>query len=228
MLNIATPHQLARLLEVSARRLYAVCDYADAYYQELVLSDPAKPDKKPRMVESPKCQMRSLQQCLYHRVLALRLDRSPYSHGGVPGRNILSNARPHVGQRFLFTTDIANFYPSVHWTRVLKLFAALNCSEPVARICTRICTYKNHLSQGLLTSPILADQLMRPVDERIGSACQKLGAVYTRYVDDLAVSAPFDLQESGVPGLVYASSARTGLAPTLISTSSGQSIKRPL
>ena len=143
--------------------------------------------------------MRTLQRRLYHRVLSPRLDRSPYSHGGVPGRSVLTNVRQHIGQSFLFAADIADFYPSVHWTRVTRLFTGLRCSDEVARICTRICTYKNCLSQGLLTSPILADRLMRPVDDRIAAACEQAEAKYTRYVDDLAISAPFDLTASGIP-----------------------------
>jgi hypothetical protein len=64
-----------------------------------------------------------------------------------------------------------------------------------------------------LTSPILADQLMRPVDQRIAAACTKLGATYTRFVDDLAISAPFDLSTSGVPNLVYDILRQNGFIP---------------
>jgi RNA-directed DNA polymerase len=212
VLDIDTPRQLARLLETPVARLYAVVHRAESFYEELVLCDPGKPHKKPRMVVSPQGQMRTLQRRLYRCVLAPRLARSPYSHGGVPGRNVLTNVREHIGQPFLFTADIADFYPSIHWTRVSRLFIDLNCSLDVARICARICTYKNCLSQGLLTSPILADQLMRPVDDRIAAACHKLDATYTRLVDDLAVSAPFDLEASGIPALVFKILRGHGLA----------------
>jgi hypothetical protein len=43
---------------------------------------------------------------------------------------------------------------------------------------------------------------MRPVDERISGICRMLGLVYTRFVDDLAISGPFNLETCGVPGLV--------------------------
>jgi len=211
VLNIETPRQLARLLETSVERLYAILRRATSYYEELVLCDPAK--RKPRIVVSPRGRMRTMQMRLYRRVLAPRLDRSPYSHGGVPGRSVLTNVREHIGQSFLFTADVADFYPSVHWTRVLQLFTGLNCSEEVARICTRICTYKNCLSQGLLTSPILADLLMRPADNRIAAACENLEATYTRYVDDLAISAPFNLKASGLPALVCRILRQHGFAP---------------
>ena len=51
------------------------------------------------------------------------------------------------------------------------------------------------LALGLITSPILADQMMDCVDDRIGGACRKAGLVYTRYVDDLTISGPYDLEQ---------------------------------
>src|SRR5262249_55497729 len=141
-----------------------------------------------------------------------RLDRSVYSHGGVRGRNILTNVRPHLKQAFLFTTDICDFYPSVHRQRVFDLFLNLGCSTQVAHLCTRLCTYQHRLAQGLLTSPFLADHLMRPVDERIGAFCRQADLVYTRFVDDLAISGPFDLERSGFPSLVERILSENGFA----------------
>lgn len=72
----------------------------------------------------------------------------------------------------------------------------------MARICTKICTLEHHLALGLVTSPILADQVLRRVDVRIGFACRKIGLVYTRWVDDIVISGRFDLLESGIRSLV--------------------------
>jgi hypothetical protein len=188
-----------------------VLESADDFYEDLLLLDPRKP-AKPRLVISPRGRMRTFQERFYRDVLLPRLDRSPHSHGGVPGRNLLTNVRPHLGQTFVFTTDVSNFYPSIHWQRVFDLFTRLGCSPEVAGLCTRLCTYRHQLAQGLLTSPILADQLLRPVDDRIGGACQKAGLAYTRFVDDIAISGPFDLKQSGFPGLVRRILAENGLA----------------
>jgi hypothetical protein len=116
---------------------------------------------------------------------------------------VLTNVRPHLGSAFVFTADITSFYPSIRRERVAGLFRDLGCSGDVADLCTRLCTFRHRLEQGLITSPALADQLMRPVDGRIAGVCRELGLVYTRFVDDLAVSGPFDLEASGVPALVY-------------------------
>jgi RNA-directed DNA polymerase len=40
------------------------------------------------------------------------------------------------------------------------------------------------------------------VDRRIGGACAKAGLVYTRFVDDVAISGPFNLEKGGFAKLV--------------------------
>jgi hypothetical protein len=143
-----------------------------------------------------------LQKSLHAKILLPSLDRSPYSHGGVRGRNILTNVAAHLDQKFVFTADLADFYPSIRRERVFDMFERLGCSVEVARLCTRLCTYRHRLEQGLITSPILADRLLVPVDARIGAACDRARLVYTRFVDDLAISGPFNLETSGIPALV--------------------------
>ncbi len=46
---------------------------------------------------------------------------------------------------------------------------------------------------GLLTSPILADFLMAPVDHRIGRMCELQNLAYSRFVDDLTISAGYPI-----------------------------------
>lgn len=127
---------------------------------------------------------------------------SRYSHGGVPRRSILTNVRPHLGQSFVFTTDVSDFFPNIHQQRVFDLFCRLGCSPQVASLCTGLCTYRHCLAQGLITSPILADHLMCAVDRRIEGIRYKHDLIYTRFMDDLAISGPFDLKRSGIPSLV--------------------------
>lgn len=212
MLNIKTPGQLASLLKTSVRRLCGVLRRADEFCEELLLLDPRKPGR-PRPVVSPRGPLRAWQKLFHSAALAPSLTRSPHSHGGVPGRSILTNVLPHLGSAFVFTADIASFYPSIRRERVACLFRRLGCSGEVADLCTRLCTFRHRLEQGLITSPALADQLMRPVDERIAGVCRELGLAYTRFVDDLAVSGPFDLGASGVPALVRRILAEHGFRP---------------
>ncbi len=193
MLGIRRIEHLAMQLGVPRRRLERVADEAPSYYEELILLDPAKPHKV-REVLSVRGPLRMLQDRLHHRVLAPARHPSKYSHGGVRGRNIKTNAASHAKSPFVHVTDIADFYPSVHSSTIYRLFTnQFACSPDVAHICTKLCTRDKHMPLGLLTSPILADCLMAPADYRIGRMCELQDLAYSRFVDDLAISGRYPI-----------------------------------
>lgn len=204
MLNIRRLSHLARHLGIDAGTLDRLVETAPSFCEKLELIDPAKPDKR-RIVLNVVGLLRRVQDRLLRAVLLRKLQPCAYSHGGVSGRDIKTNVKPHIGSTFAFVCDISNFYPSVSHTRVYRLFVEqFGCTPDVARACTRICTYEHHLALGLPTSPILADQILGRVDLRIGAACAKACLVYTRFVDDITISGKFDLSRrgSGISSLV--------------------------
>jgi hypothetical protein len=202
MLNIGGIGLLARLLGTNPGYLSTVAEFASSYCTDLILIDPAKPEKQ-RPIVSVTGPLRKYQNRLFRVLLAPNHRPSSYSHGGVRGRNIKTNVRPHLGSTFVYTTDIANFYPSVHYTQIYRLFVdRFGCSPDVARICTKLCTHRHHLAQGLVTSPILADCIMSVADYRIGTMCAKSGLIYTRFVDDIAISASYPVDSGSFPRLV--------------------------
>lgn len=210
MLRIRQTKHLIEALGVTNEEIASVISSPSEYYEELILTDPKKP-QKPRTVVNVKGAMRTLQSRLYRRILLRKIEPSVYSHGGVRGRSIKTNVEPHLGSSFAFRTDISDFYPSVHFRRVYRLFTErLECSPDVARICTKICTYRHHLALGLICSPILADQILERVDRRLGGACAKQKLRYTRFVDDIAISGPFDLARSGFAEMVERILAQDG------------------
>jgi RNA-directed DNA polymerase len=172
-----------------------------ALTQELVIS--GRPDKRPRAVLNVRGDLRKFQANLLKNVLRPKHQPSEYSHGGVRGRNIKTNARAHDKSVFVFSTDIENFYPRISHDRVFELFLkGFGCSPAVSRICTQLCTYRHHLALGLITSPILADCIMKPVDVRIADMCRKAGLIYTRFVDDIVLSGRYPIKSGSYPNLV--------------------------
>jgi RNA-directed DNA polymerase len=202
MLYLRQVRHLAQTLGISAEELKETLSNPQDYFDTLIVRDPAKPDR-PRTVICVTGPLRVLQLRFYRRVLLRKLVPSPYSHGGIRGRDIKTNAGAHRASAFVFKTDIAHFFPDIHSSRVYRLFSDnLRCSPDVARLCTRLCTCDHHLALGLITSPILADLTLRRADMRIGAACAKAGLTYTRYVDDITISGAFNLEGSGVPDVV--------------------------
>jgi RNA-directed DNA polymerase len=203
MLRIQKIEHLARHLGTTSDRLVEVAENTSLYCQELELVLPARPDKRPRTVLNVRGDLRRLQANLLKNVLRPKYEPSEFSHGGVRGRNIKTNVCVHEKSVFVFTTDIANFYPSISHKRVNNLFLrGFGCSPAVARVCTQLCTYRYHLALGLITSPVLADCILKPVDTRIANMCRQGEIIYTRFVDDIILSGKYPIKSGSYPALV--------------------------
>lgn len=175
-----------------------------------------------RVLEIPKPRLKEIQQ----KVLREILDRVPVhdaAHGFRRRRSIATFAKPHCGKRVVLRFDLKNFFPSVQASRVHAIFRFIGYPPEVARRLTGLCTnvvpdqvwsqlpksfdpakqwddlrpYRvPHLPQGSPTSPALANLAAYRLDCRFYSLAKSLGAVYTRYADDLAFSGDRDLERS--------------------------------
>lgn len=176
-----------------------LAESAESYCEELLLHDPAKPTRDRRVLDVHG-DLKRVQRRIFKRIILPNLKPSDESFGGVRGRHIKMNAEQHLRSRFAFSCDITDFYPSIKHPRVYDFFVnAQECSPDVARLLTRLCTYRYHLALGLITSPLLADQFLKSVDARIAKMAKARNLVYTRYVDDITISGAFDLARSGFP-----------------------------
>ena len=160
-----------------------------------------------RLIEAPKPLLKAVQE----KILTDILDKVPphsAAHGFREGRSIVTNAKPHVGQRVVVKVDLSNFYPSVSYARVVAIFRSLGYSREAATWLGRLTTtrlpldyvrqsrkdhrwrpyLKRHLPQGAPTSPALANLSAFPLDLRLAGLARKFGANYTRYADDLTFS----------------------------------------
>jgi RNA-directed DNA polymerase len=202
MLNLTYDKQLASKLSISVDDLRGVCENADSYCEEWVLFDPAKPTKA-RDIVNPTGIYRTLQRRFFRRVMIPNLPPLPFAHGGVKRRSTRTNFSVHSRSAFAFRIDISDYFPSITQTRVYRLFEReFACTPDAAALCTRLCTYNHVLPQGFITSPLIANYVLRKVDNRIAILCNKRGLRYSRFVDDLIVSGDFNLERSGIPRLI--------------------------
>ncbi len=124
---------LAHRLGFTEADLKIAAEYQRDDIRELMLW-PWNPHKRPRPVVSVSGLLRKVQCRLLRRLLKPTLTASAFSHGGVPDRHPLSNARVHFGNRFGFKMDVDDFYPSLNNDRVNRFFLrTVGCSPPVAR-----------------------------------------------------------------------------------------------
>nr|WP_239091734.1 reverse transcriptase family protein [Streptomyces sp. SID14478] len=143
----------------------------------------------------------------------------PNSYAYFQGRSVLDCARKHLGAKWILKLDFHNFFESVTEVQVFKVFKGLGYQPlpafELSRVCTRYAGFVNHLDlekytadggkyrvihayrkpylgflpQGSPTSGALANLVSRRLDERLSSIAMDAGLVYTRYADDLALSA---------------------------------------
>ncbi len=142
-----------------------------------------------RRIEAPGNKLKHLQRRVLLRLLN-PLPQPVCATGYVPGRSIVDNARPHVGQGVVINLDLADFFPSITHTRVEQVFTGLGWNAEAARILARICTTEGRLPQGAPTSPALSNLVCRKLDVRLAALLRQYGGQYTRYADDLTFSLP--------------------------------------
>jgi retron-type reverse transcriptase len=159
-----------------------------------------------RCISAPKSALKAAQSWVLENILA-RLPVEAQAHGFVPGRSIVTNALPHVGRRVVVNLDLKDFFPTVTFRRVKGLFASLGYSEQLATLLALLCTEpprveatvagrryyvalgQRVLPQGACTSPAITNALCRTLDKRLTGLAARCGFAYTRYADDLTLSA---------------------------------------
>lgn len=129
--------------------------------------------------------------------------------GFAPGRSIVTGAEKHVGQHYVFNTDLRDFFPSVRRARVKArlLLPPFGFTEEVAIAVAGLCTVRVDvpgddgqparpiyvLPQGAPTSPLLTNAVCDRLDRRLSGLARRCGANYTRYADDITFSSPHNL-----------------------------------
>jgi RNA-directed DNA polymerase len=172
-----------------------------------------------RLIEAPKEQLKEIQR----RILVGILERIPTheaAHGFRRGHSIRTFATPHVGKRVVLRMDLQEFFPSISAARIEALFRTAGYPERVADLLAGLCTHgtphdvwqdaglvwdddrmraafhryaRRHLPQGAPTSPALANLCAYRLDCRVSGLASTVGAIYTRYADDLVISGGRDL-----------------------------------
>lgn len=143
-----------------------------------------------RSILAPQQHLRSIQ-----RTLAAALDqeytRPPKAvHGFLAGQSILTNADEHVGKAVVFNLDLHDFFTSIKFHHVLRLFRSSQFTFPdqVTTVLAQICCFEKALPQGAPTSPVVSNMICRRLDGDLAMLAKKNWCSYTRYADDITFS----------------------------------------
>lgn len=149
-----------------------------------------------RTIEAPAEKLKQIQRTILRKLLA-RLKAHPNVTGFERGHSIVTNANVHVGAEVVIRLDIKDFFGRTSAGRVLDFFRSIGWNQEAAELVTKLTTYNNHLPQGAPTSPRLANLVNYPMDVRLARLAEKIGAVYTRYADDITFSIPKASMQAG-------------------------------
>jgi RNA-directed DNA polymerase len=106
-------------------------------------------------------------------------------------RNIVTNARRHLGNPWMLNVDLDDFFHQVkerHIKQVFGTFPFRFSGELVQLLCKLTC-FRGRLPMGSPTSPPVSNFTMIPVDNRLLKWSHSNDIVYTRFVDDLTFSS---------------------------------------
>lgn len=162
-----------------------------------------------RLISAPMPQLKSAQHWILENILQ-KVSVNESAHGFLAEKNIVSNARPHLGAKIVVNFDLKDFFPSIIYSRVKGVFRSLGYSEAISTIFALICTApdveeveidgktyfvaisERHLPQGAPTSPYLTNILCKRLDKGLSTLAKNYDFAYTRYADDLTFSTQND------------------------------------
>lgn len=116
-------------------------------------------------------------------------------------RGIRQHAEAHLHSNFLLRLDFKNFFPSITQDWLLQFLleksheGTLSLDDQAVAACMRVLCRFNKLdgslalSIGAPSSPAISNAILYLADVEAHSLCAELGCIYTRYADDIYVSA---------------------------------------
>lgn len=167
--------------------------FGNARYKNYVTFYIPKKSGKWRKIEAPKDRLKSIQAWIKSEILE-HLTISDYAKGFVRSVSIYDNAVLHTNKEVVLNIDLQDFFPSVKYSQVFRIFYYAGYTKEVSHLLTKLCTNNsNVLPQGAPTSPILSNIVCYKLDKRLGGLSGKMGIVYSRYADDITFSGNKDL-----------------------------------
>lgn len=184
---ICSERDLAWTLGVPLERLRKIADNPGANYQEFSRWKNASKTQA-RMIRNPREELKRIQRLIKERVFGEDAF-GPEVQGGVSRRSAKSNAEKHLGARVLATIDVKAFFDNVDHRAVFRTLREFGYSTDVARLLTKLTTRKGLLPQGAPTSVTVANLVLaRPVDGPTRAQAEETNTIFTRFVDDFALS----------------------------------------
>ncbi len=183
-IDIDSTAKLATILDVDKEELFSIPQNVSVLYHKIPLK---KKDGSIREINAPENKLKEIQHKILYKILAVN-KLLPCVYGCGIGKSIIENAKKHSKGKYMVNFDIKDFFPSVHYKRIVQLYIDIGCSNSVAEVLCRLSTLDYCLPQGAPTSPYLSSLALHNLDTRLFQIAKINRITYTRYFDDISIS----------------------------------------
>ncbi len=199
---ISTRRLCYEILKINKDELLALVADADSFYRVRTVPK-LHPDGTPRFNPDGTPATRRLEPSYnYLKITQRRIDKKILKPametlpaeimGGRPGVSVIDNAKLHAQSKALMKYDVENFFPSISYQHVYRIFRyRLNFSEEASNILSKLTTYpadNPHVPQGAPTSTSLAMFTLEPLAAKLGQYAKKNDMKCSFWVDDITIS----------------------------------------
>jgi hypothetical protein len=197
---IATVQALARMLGDTEMRIRKIAENADQLYRHRIIIK----NGKPRDVYDATRQLKTLQETINKNILR-RVTYPSYLHGGLKGKDYISDCRLHVKAKVAITEDISKFFPSIQRDDVKKIWQFFFHFAPeVAELLAKLTTREGVIPQGAKTSGFIANLLFWEEEPELVANFSEKNLRYSRFVDDITISSERFLKNEELTGILDA------------------------
>ncbi|MDY7831348.1 reverse transcriptase family protein [Aeromonas caviae] len=184
---IASIDALAKTLGVHPKILVKTANDAQSAYTSFQIET----KNKIRVVHEPKYTLKLIQKRINSRIFE-KVIYPEYLMGGIKSlekRDYVENAARHTQSKTLINLDIKSFYENIKENYVFDIYKKLfHFPDDVSSIMTQLTTLRGRVPQGACTSSYVANLIFFNSEYSLVSEFRARGLVYTRLLDDVAIS----------------------------------------
>ena len=149
---------------------------------------------KTRPINATTKPLKTIQKKIY-KFLLKRICLPAYFFGGIPRKDNTLNAKYHQGNKFVFTTDLKSFFPSISNKAVFSMFLDLGFHPTVARKLTQLTTINRQIPQGVPTSTLIANLVFKKTGDKLDLFAKTNDIKFSIFVDDITMSSKIDFKD---------------------------------
>ena len=198
---IKTLKHLSYVLKIDVNEIESIISNIDKHYyqkEEIKFDSNGIPKLKngeiqKRILNPSIGRFKEIQNRINVNVLQ-KLEIPYYAFGAIKGKDNIKNAKSHQGRKYIFTTDLKNYFPSIRHKDVFKMFISFGFSPTVARVLCQFTTYKGKVPQGAPTSSSISNLVFIKTGKKLIGLAREHNLVFTSFIDDLTFSSPNDFK----------------------------------